>query len=149
MLIPDGTSMDVISLSRWYKFGICDQDACWLNIDPYICGLVKTHSSDAPIGDSAPTGSTYATGYLSQSGFVATYPASSGKARDLVTVDPTRSYQPMYTILEAAKLSGKSTGLVVTCQFTHATPADFSAHTPDRDKYFDIAKQMVYNRLNV
>lgn len=149
MLIPDGTSMDILSLSRWYKYGICKQDACWLNIDPYITGLVKTHSSDAPIGDSAPTGSTYATGYLSRSGFVATYPTSSGKAKDLVPVDPKRAYQPLYTILEAAKLNGKATGLVFTCQFPHATPADFSSHTPKRDKYFDISKQMVYNRLNV
>lgn len=149
MLIPDGTSMDILSLSRWYKFGICQQDACWLNIDPYICGLVKTHSSDAPIGDSAPTSSTYASGYLSQTGFVSTYPASAGKERDLVPVDPRRAYQPLFTILEAARINHKSTGLVVTCQFPHATPADFSAHTPKRDKYFDIAKQMVYNRLNV
>lgn len=149
ILIPDGTSMDVLSLSRWYKYGICKEDACWLNIDPYISGLVKTHSSDAPIGDSAPTSSTYATGYLSQSGFVATYPPSSGKDRDLVPIDPARAYQPMFTILEAAKLNGKSTGIVVTCQFPHATPADFSAHTPDRDKYFDISKQMVYNNINV
>ncbi len=149
MLIPDGTSMDILALSRWYKYGICQQDACWLNIDPYITGLVKTHSSDAPIGDSAPTGSTYATGYLSRTGFVATYPTSSGKDKDLVPVDPKRAYQPLYTILEAAKYNGKSTGLVFTCQFPHATPADFSAHTPKRDKYFDISKQMVYNRLNV
>jgi alkaline phosphatase len=148
MLIPDGTSIDVLSLSRWYKYGICKEDACWLNIDPYICGLVKTHSSNAPIGDSAPTSSTYAAGHLSQTGFIATYPPVS-PGRDLVTVNPERAYQPMYTILEAAKLSGKSTGLVVTCQFPHATPADFSAHTNERDRYFDIAKQMVYNRLNV
>jgi alkaline phosphatase len=149
MLIPDGTSMDILALSRWYKYGICQSDACWLNIDPYITGLVKTHSSDAPIGDSAPTSSTYATGHLSQSGFVATYPPSSGKDRDLVPIDPAKAYQPLYTILEAAKQNQKSTGLVVTCQFPHATPADFSAHTPERDNYFDIAKQMVYNRLNV
>lgn len=148
MLIPDGTSVDVLALSRWYKYGICKEDACWLNIDPYICGLVKTHCSDAPIGDSAPTSSTYAGGHLSQTGFIATYPPVS-KGRDLVPVDPSRAYQPMYTILEAAKLNGKSTGLVVTCQFPHATPADFSAHTNERDRYFDIAKQMVYNRLNV
>lgn len=149
ILIPDGASMDLLALSRWYKFGICQQDECWLNVDPYITGLVKTHSSDAPIGDSAPTGSTYATGYLSRTGFVATYPPSSGKNKDLFPVDRSRSYQPLYTILEAAKINQKSTGLVVTCHFPHATPADFAAHTPKRDKYFDIAKQMVYNRLNV
>jgi alkaline phosphatase len=149
MMIPDGTSTSVLSLARWYKFGICPEDACWLNIDKYICGLVKTHSSDAPIGDSAPTGSTYATGYLSQTGFIATYPKSAGKDRDLVKIDQTKTYQPLFTILEAAKLDHKSTGLVVTCQFPHATPADFSAHTIYRDQYDNIAKQMVYNHLNL
>lgn len=149
MLIPDGTSSSILSLSRWYKYGICPEDECWLNIDPYISGFVKTHSSDAPTGDSAPTGSTYATGHLSHTGFIATYPPSAGKAKDLVNVDPTMAYQPMFTILEAAKLDQKSTGLVVTCQFPHATPAAFSSHTPYRDKYYSIAKQMVYNNLNV
>jgi len=150
MMIPDGTSISVLSLSRWYKYGVCPSDnTCWLTIDKLICGLVKTHSSDAPIGDSAPTGSTYATGYLSKSGYIATYPKSAGKDRDLVSIDPKRAYQPLFTILEAAKVNHKSTGLVVTCQFPHATPADFSAHTPHRDQYDLIAKQMVYNHLNV
>ncbi len=150
MMIPDGTSVSVLSLARWYKYGICPADnTCWLTIDKMICGLVKTHSSDAPIGDSAPTGSTYATGYLSKSGYIATYPKSSGKNKDLVPIDPKRAYQPLFTILEAAKINHKSTGLVVTCQFPHATPADFSAHTPHRDQYDLIAKQMVYNHINV
>lgn len=150
MMIPDGTSTSVLSIARWYKYGICPVDnTCWLAVDKHITGLVKTHSSDAPIGDSAPTGSTYATGYLSKTGYVATYPKSSGKDRDLVPVDPSRAYQPLFTILEASKLMGKSTGLVVTCQFPHATPADFSAHTPHRDRYNIIAKQMVYNNINV
>ncbi len=150
MMIPDGTSVSVLSLARWYKYGICPADnTCWLTIDKMICGLVKTHSSDAPIGDSAPTGSTYATGYLSKSGYIATYPKSSGINKDLVPIDPKKAYQPLFTILEAAKVNHKSTGLVVTCQFPHATPADFSAHTPHRDQYDLIAKQMVYNHINV
>jgi alkaline phosphatase len=150
MMIPDGTSLSVLSLARWYKYGICPADnACWLTMDKLICGLVKTHSSDAPIGDSAPTGSSYATGYLSHTGYIATYPKSSGKERDLVPIDPKKAYQPLFTILESAKINHKSTGLVVTCQFPHATPADFSAHTPHRDKYDLIAKQMVHNHINV
>jgi len=148
VMIPDGTSLPVLSLSRWYKYGACPADNCRLAIDPHISGLVRTYNSDSPIGDSAPTGSTYATGYLSNSGFIATYPVTSG-AMDLVTVDTTRSYQPLFTLLEAAKVMGKSTGLVVTCQFPHATPADFSAHTPDRDEMDLISMQMVHNHLNI
>jgi hypothetical protein len=109
---------------------------------------VHTYSSDAPIGDSAPTSSCYATGQPSQTGFIATYPVSVA-GRDLVKLDPSRAYQPLTTVLEAAKLKKKSTGIVVTCHFPHATPADFSAHTPERDLYFPIATQMVYNNLDV
>jgi alkaline phosphatase len=60
VMIPDGTSVGVYSASRWYKFYNKMGDR--LNIDPYFTGTVTTHSSNAPIGDSAPTGSTYATG---------------------------------------------------------------------------------------
>ncbi len=149
LMIPDGTSSSILSLARWYQFGTCAADNCRLAIDPLICGLVSTFNSDSPIGDSAPTGSTYATGVLSNNGFVATYPVSSGKDKDLIHVDSLRAYHPLFTLLEAAKLQGKSTGLVVTSEFTHATPADFSAHTFNRDDKEAIAIQMVYNNLNV
>jgi len=148
LMIPDGTSSSILSIARWYKFGTCAADNCRLAIDPHICGMVSTYNSDSPIGDSAPTGSTFATGYLSNTGFVATYPVSSGE-KDLIKIDPKRAYHPLFTILEAAKLQGKSTGVVMTSEFTHATPADFSAHTPDRDDEEAIAIQMVHNNLNV
>lgn len=149
LMIPDGASSSILSLARWYKFGVCAADNCRLAIDPHICGLVSTYNSDSPIGDSAPTGSTYATGYLSNTGFVATYPVSSGKDKNLIEVDPLRAYHPLFSILEAAKLQGKSTGMVMTSEFTHATPADFSAHTFNRDNEEGIAIQIVHNNLNI
>ncbi len=141
-MIPDGTSIDVLALARWYKNSP-------LAIDPYIRGLVKTHCSDTPIGDSAPTGSTYATGHLSRSGFVATYPDSVMQGMEIVATDPKKAFSPMFTILESAKLMNKSTGLVVTCFFPHATPADFSSHLQNRDNYEALSKQMVHNNIDV
>jgi len=148
LMIPDGTSAPVVTLSRWVKMGRKSVKGPGLNIDPWFCGFVKSYNSDSPIGDSAPTGSAYATGHLSQTGFVATYPPAN-PGFDLIAIDPKRSWHPMLTVLEAAKMQGKRTGLVVTCQFPHATPADFSAHTPNRSDYDGIARQMVHNRLNV
>jgi alkaline phosphatase len=148
LMIPDGTSAPVVTLSRWVKMGRKSVNGPGLNIDPWFCGFVKSYNSDSPIGDSAPTGSAYATGQLSQTGFVATYPPAS-PGFDLISIDPKRSWHPMLTVLEAAKMQGKRTGLIVTCQFPHATPADFSAHTPNRGDYDGIARQMVHNRLNV
>ncbi|MEI6346355.1 MAG: alkaline phosphatase [Bacteroidota bacterium] len=143
IMIPDGTSIDVLALARWYNNGKP------LAIDPYIRGLVKTHCSDTPIGDSAPTGSTYATGHLSRTGFVSTYPDSVMSGYDIIATDSKKAFSPMFTVLEAAKLQGKSTGLVVTCHFPHATPADFSSHSQHRDNYDLLSRQMVYNNIDV
>lgn len=148
LLIPDGTSLSSVSLARWKQW-YENPDKPNLNIDPYICGTVRTHSSNAPIGDSAPTTSCYMTGYPSITGFVSTYPWSDG-ANDIYPMDPNRAYQPLTTILEAAKMTqGKATGLVVTCEFPHATPADCSAHSYNRGKYEWIVPQMVHNDLDV
>ncbi|MGI6074597.1 MAG: alkaline phosphatase [Fermentimonas sp.] len=146
VMIPDGTSVGVYSAARWYKQfnGLGDK----LNIDPYITGTVTTFSSNAPIGDSAPTGSTYATGVLQQSGNIAIHPEVSDN--DIFDVDADRQLQPAATILEASKIEkNKGVGLVVTCEFPHATPADFSAHHYNRSKYEFIAPQMAYQNLDV
>src|SRR5690554_5775974 len=146
VMIPDGTSISVYSAARWFKFynGVGES----LNVDPYFSGTVTTFSSNAPIGDSAPTGSAYATGVLQQTGNVAIHPETS--ENDLFPVDVTRTWQPAATILEAMKIEKKkAVGLVVTCEFPHATPADFSAHHYKRSNYKVIAPQMAYQNLDV
>lgn len=87
-MIPDGTSIGVVSAARWYqiynKLGGNN-----LAIDPYLCGTVKTFSSNAPIGDSAPTTSCYMTGMPQQTGNVSIYPVADPE-NDLVPVDPQK-----------------------------------------------------------
>ncbi len=148
LLIPDGTSLGTVSMARWLQW-YTNPDKPKLNIDPYLCGTVRTHSSNAPIGDSAPTTSCYMTGQPSRTGYVSTYPENDGD-NDIYPTDPARAFQPLTTVLEAVKIKqGKSTGLVFTCEFTHATPADCSAHSYNRGKYEWIAPQMAHNDLNV
>lgn len=147
LMIPDGCSTALLSMTRQYA-QYHDANYTSLPIDAYFCGMVMTHSSDAPIGDSAPTTSCYVTGQPSQTGFVATYPVKTD--HDLYPIDATRAYQPMATVLEAARiLKHKATGLVFTCEFPHATPADCSAHSYYRSKYGAIAPQMVHNHIDV
>ncbi|MDR0995604.1 MAG: alkaline phosphatase [Tannerella sp.] len=148
LMISDGTSLASVSLARWLQW-YEHPDRPKLFLDPYLCGTVRTFSSNAPIGDSAPTTSCYMTGYPSRTGYVATYPLSDPR-NDIFPTDPKRAYQPMATLLEAGKMSmGKSSGLVFTCEFPHATPADCSAHSYKRGKYAWIAPQMVHNDLDV
>lgn len=147
VMIPDGTSTSLLSVARWYQT-YQNPSQSTLNIDAFVKGLVRTHSSDAPIGDSAPTTSCYMTGHPTQTGFVSTYPVKTD--HDLVPVDAARAYQPVATLLEASKqLKNKSTGLVFTCEFPQATPADCAAHTYNRGAYDMIAPQMVHNNVDV
>ena len=148
VLIPDGTSLPVVSAARWYQH-YNHPEKTNLHIDPYLCGSILTYSSNAPIGDSAPTTSCYMTGYPSRSGSVSMY-SPADPLNDIVPLDPDKAYQPLMTVLEAARISqNKATGLVFTCEFAHATPADCSAHTYNRGKYEWVVPQMVHNNLDV
>lgn len=161
MMIPDGTSISVLSLARWYKYYVTnrvnfgkDKTEVKLEIDDLLCGMVKTHSSNAPIGDSAPTSSRYATGQASQTGYIAMYPPRDFNKEkktdnDLVNLRDSMAFQPMMTVLEAARLKGMKTGLVFTCEFPHATPADFSSHYYYRERKDVVKKQMVHNGLDL
>lgn len=148
LLIPDGTSLQTVSLARWCQWYL-HPDKPNLNIDPYICGTVRSFCSNAPIGDSAPTTSCYMTGYPSLAGFVSTHPYSEGE-NDIFPVDNNKAYQPLTTVLEASRmLKNKATGLVFVCEFPHATPADCASHTYKRSRFGDIASQMVHNDIDV
>ena len=142
IMIPDGMSSDVVTLSRWYNGGKA------LNLDRIASGLVRTYSSDAPIADSAPAATAIATGFKSHTGFVGVLP----DANTMPGLAPLAGYKkraPIANILEAAQLDGKATGLIATSEIMHATPAAFSAHCPNRKDYDAISMQQVYQDVDV
>lgn len=148
LLISDGTSLPAVSLARWYQRALNPQ-AQHLSLDPYLSGSVITYCSNAPIGDSAPTTSCYMTGVPSIDGFIATYPYSEPH-NDLVPLDSSWAYRPVVTLMEAAKQTqGKRIGVVCTCEFPHATPADCTAHSSSRKLYKSIVPQMVDNGVDI
>ena len=97
LMIPDGTSLSTVSVARWLQW-YTNPELEKLNIDPYLCGTVRTHSSNAPIGDSAPTTSCYVTGIPSRTGSVSSYPLVDPE-NDIYPTNPDREYQPATTIL--------------------------------------------------
>lgn len=146
-MISDGTSLSTISLARWYQ-NLQADSLTKLHLDPYISGTVLTFCSDAPIGDSAPTTSTYMNGMPSIQGMVGTYPYAT--SQDLIPVDSTMGYRPLVSLMEATRvLQDRKVGVVVTCEFPHATPADATAHSYSRKRYDWIIPQMVHNHLDV
>ena len=147
LMISDGTSLSVLSASRWLK--TYRNEGNQLNIDPWLCGTVTTFSSNAPIGDSAPTTSCYMTGIPGQASNISMYPVAD-PANDLIRLNPDSAYQPLATLLEAMQIEQKkSAGLVVSCEFPHATPADCASHYYNRNDYKVLAPQMAYNNLEV
>eukprot|EP00732_Lithocolla_globosa_P002999 Lithocolla_globosa_v1_NODE_2210_length_2108_cov_17.727228.p1 type:complete len:499 gc:universal NODE_2210_length_2108_cov_17.727228:2064-568(-) len=98
-----------------------------LPLDEILVGLSRTRSSDSMITDSAAGATCFSCA-------IKTYNGAVG-------VDDDGS--PCPTVLEAAKAGGMKTGLVATSRITHATPAAFASHVPDRNMENEIAYQEI------
>jgi alkaline phosphatase len=102
--------------------------------DYYLVGSLSTESSDTRenITDSAAAATAFSTGKRT--------------INDALSVDEFN--QPIKTVFEKAKEIRLSTGLVVTSQVVHATPAAFVSHHINRKKYNEIADQYFDNQIN-
>lgn len=148
LMVPDGTSTSVLSLSKWYKRYMGDADFD-LNLTGHICGLMSSTMSDGIIPCSAPAMSGIVTGMPQRAGNLSIYPLHH-PGQDLIPVDSAKAYQPLATVMEAARLEkGAAVGVVVTVEFHHATPAACMAHTPRRGDVKAIARQMASNGFDV
>ncbi|QRV78782.1 alkaline phosphatase [Ceratobasidium sp. AG-Ba] len=97
-----------------------------LGSDKIQIGSIRTRSTDSYVTDSSASATAYSCA-------IKTYNGAVGIDED---------GNPCGTVLEAAKLAGYTTGLVVTSRITHATPASFSSHIFDRDAEPEIAEQI-------
>ena len=88
-----------------------------------ITGLITTHASNKLVTDSGAGATAFSCGCKTFNGAIG------------VCKDKT----PCLTILEQAEQQGLATGLVATSSITHATPASFIAHVPDRSESEAIA----------
>lgn len=95
-------------------------------------GLHIPHSADNLVTDSAAGATAFACGVKTSNGAVGV---------DL-------SNKPVPNIVEQVSERGMKTGLVVTSTITHATPAAFYAHQTHRDKYEDIAADLVLSEVD-
>ena len=98
-----------------------------------VAGLVNTSSADDLITDSAAAGTAMATGEKTNNGHIGV--DQNGNA--------------LKSILEIAEEKGKATGLIATSAITHATPASFIAHHPDRHEYEALALDFLKTDIDV
>ncbi len=96
-------------------------------------GFSKTYSADRYVTDSAAGGTALSAGIKTNNGAIG--------------VDP--QLKPVENIRELAEHKGKATGVVSTSAITHATPASFVAHVPQRSSYEDIAADFLKTDITV
>jgi alkaline phosphatase len=94
---------------------------------------MRTFATDNRVTDSAASATAYATGHKTYNGAIG--------------VDTER--RPLATVLQGAKQRGMATGVVTTTRITHATPAAFVAHVPQRSMENEIAEHLLWTRPDV
>lgn len=98
-----------------------------------VTGLIKTHSARNIVTDSGAGATAFSCGCK-------TYNGAIGVCNDK---------KPCWTILEQAEKQGLATGLVTTSSITHATPASFIAHVPDRGDMQAIAAYFLQTDIDL
>lgn len=96
-------------------------------------GLSKTNSSNAYITDSAPGFYLFATGVKTKNTFVGV--DNEGKA--------------LAQIPDIIAAKGMTSGLISTGDVTDATPADFYAHSDNRNSSEPILKDFVSSKTKI
>lgn len=116
VMVGDGMGYDPIELTRHVYGDLAMQTMTSI-------GNVQTEPRTGEVTDSAAAGTALATGLKSHLFQVSVYGPPRGDRDD---------YLPVMTQLEAADAAGMATGLVTTSRITHATPAAYAAHVPNR-----------------
>lgn len=105
-----------------------------INMDrAHAAALVKTYSANNRVTDSAAAGTALATGTKTGNHYLG------------VTIEG----DTLTSIISRAERRGMQTAEVVTCYLTHATPAAFYAHVPNRAQYEDIAVEFLTSGIDV
>ncbi|EPS30311.1 hypothetical protein PDE_05262 [Penicillium oxalicum 114-2] len=125
-MVSDGmgpTSLSMTRSFRQFAEGLPIDDI--LVLDKHHVGQSRTRSSNSLVTDSAAGATAFSCGHKSYNGAISVLP----------------DHTPCGTVLEAAKLAGYHTGLVVTTRITDATPACFASHANMRQYEDSIAEQ--------
>ena len=129
VFIGDGMGPTTVAAMRIFEAQRSDKD--WrshvLSFERFPnVALIRTHTVDAQIPDSAGTMSAIMTGYKTRSGVVSVKPKYPKGDCKSVFEDPPE------TLFEIAKRRGIRTGIVTNSRVTDATPAATYGHSPDR-----------------
>ncbi|MEM9821961.1 MAG: alkaline phosphatase [Bacteroidota bacterium] len=126
LMIGDGMGLSQITAAMYTNGNA-------LNLERFpIVGLIKTHSSDNLVTDSAAGATAFACGVKTYNGAIGI--DANGQAKK--------------TILEEAEENKLATGMVATSTIVHATPAAFIAHQKLRAFYEPIAADFMKTEID-
>ena len=132
-LVGDGMGVSYTSAYRLYQDDPVTPELETTIFDEMLVGMSSTYPDDHnQVTDSAAAATALATGVKTFNGAIGVNPQHS----------------PVISMLDKAKELGYSTGIAVTCQVNHATPAAFVAHADSRQSYDKIADQYLDLRIN-
>lgn len=122
---------DGMGLAQTYATQTEKGPLCMLTL-PYT-GLVRTCSANHYITDSAAAGTALSSGVKTKNGMIGLCPDSL----------------KLTSVMEIAKANGLKTGIAVTCDVTHATPAAYYAHQVNREMHEEIATDFLLSGIDV
>jgi alkaline phosphatase len=134
MIVGDGMGPSYTTAYRMFADDPATPEVEPTVFDRLLVGMASTHPDiqTGYVTDSAASATALATG-------VKTYNGAIG-------VDANK--QPVQTVLELAKIQGRKTGIAVTSQINHATPASYGAHNESRQNYDQIANSYFDDKIN-
>jgi alkaline phosphatase len=134
MIVGDGMGPAYTTAYRMYADDLSTPEVEQTVFDRLLVGMASTHPD-------------MGTGYVTDSAAAATALSTGVKTYNgAIGVDSSK--KPVQTVLELAKVQGRKTGIAVTSQINHATPASFGAHNESRHNYDQIADSYFDEKTN-
>jgi alkaline phosphatase len=129
MVIGDGMGPAYTTAYRYYSDNPKTEKVEATVFDRHLKGFSSTNPAavSGVVTDSAASATALATGIKSYNGAIG--------------VDVNK--KSIQSVLEWSKLQGKATGVVVTSQINHATPASYLTHNESRKNYNAIADSYI------
>lgn len=127
--IGDGMGVNQINVTETYLAalkGKIGYEPILMSNFPVV-GLVNTYSATNGVTDSAAGGTALASGHKTKNGAI-------GMLEDLKT--------PCNSIAVWAQKAGKAVGVATNVAITHATPASFYGHQPNRNMYYEMGQDL-------
>ncbi|MFQ6370762.1 alkaline phosphatase [Shewanella sp. YIC-542] len=135
IMIGDGMGPAYTTAYRYFKDNPDTEEVEQTVFDRLLVGMASTYPARVSgyVTDSAAAATALATGNKSYNG--------------AISVDLQK--KPLESIMQKAQKRGLSTGVAVTCQVNHATPAAFLAHNESRKNYDQIAATYINSNADV